>query len=115
MLASRDADQRSAAEKVRIFWPNQQDRGVHVNISGAGVAKHSKNKASAIKLLEFLASDEAQHWYAETNFEYPVKPGVQTSKMLERWGIFKADSLSLHRLGELNANAVMIMDHARWK
>ena len=115
MLASTDADQRGAAENVRIFWPNQEGRGVHVNISGAGVAKHSKNKASAIKLLEFLASDEAQHWYADTNFEYPVKPGVSPSKMLERWGTFKADSLSLHRLGELNANAVMIMDHARWK
>lgn len=115
MLASRDPAQRSAAQKVGIFWPNQQGRGVHVNISGAGIARHSKNRASAIRLLEFLASDEAQRWYAETNFEYPVKPGIQPSKVLERRGTFKADALSLHRLGELNASAVMIMDRAQWK
>lgn len=115
MLASKDAAQRSAAEKARIFWPNQEGRGVHVNVSGAGVAKHSKNKAAAIKLLEFLASDEAQHWYAETNFEYPVKSGIRPSEMLQNWGTFKADTLSLHQLGELNAQAVMVMDRAQWK
>ena len=115
MLTSRDAAQRSAAEKVRIFWPNQEGRGVHVNISGAAVARHSKNRASAIKLLEFLVSDDAQRWYAETNFEYPVKAGIRPSEMLENWGKFKSDILSLHRLGELNAQAVMIMDRAHWK
>ena len=115
MLTSTDPAQRQAAEKVKVFWPNQEGRGVHVNISGGAVAKYSKNRTSAIKLLEFLASDDAQQWYAETNFEYPVKPGIRPSKMLESWGKFKADSLNLHRLGELNANAVMIMDRARWK
>ncbi len=115
MLASKDPAQRQAAEKVKIFWPNQEGRGVHVNISGGAVTKYSKNKASAIKLLEFLASDDAQQWYAKTNFEYPVKPGIRPSKLLENWGQFKADSLNLHRLGELNANAVMIMDRAGWK
>lgn len=115
MLASKDAAQRSAAQKVRIFWPNQKGRGVHVNISGAAVARHSKNRASAIKLLEFLVSDDAQRWYAETNFEYPVKAGIRPSEMLENWGEFKADILSLHQLGELNAQAVMVMDRAHWK
>ena len=75
----------------------------------------SKNRAAAVALLEFLVSDAAQKWYAETNFEYPVKPGVQPSEMLTRWGQFKADSLNLYLLGELNSNAVMVMDHARWK
>ena len=115
MLASKEASQRGAAAKVRIFWPNQEDRGAHVNISGGAVTRHSKNTASAVALLEFLVSDAAQQWYAETNFEYPVKPGVEPSEMLENWGEFKADSLSLYLLGELNAKAVMIMDHAGWK
>ena len=115
MLASKDPAQREAAQKVRIFWPNQDDRGVHVNISGGAVIRTSKNRASAVALLEFLVSDAAQKWYAETNFEYPVKPGVQPSEMLTRWGQFKADSLNLYLLGELNSNAVMVMDHARWK
>ena len=115
MLASKDPAQRETAQKVRIFWPNQDDRGVHVNISGGAVIRTSKNRASAIALLEYLVSDAAQKWYAKTNFEYPVKPGIQPSEMLTRWGPFKADPLNLHRLGELNANAVMVMDHAKWK
>ncbi|MCY4642716.1 MAG: Fe(3+) ABC transporter substrate-binding protein [Gammaproteobacteria bacterium] len=115
MLASKDPAQREAAEKVRIFWPNQENRGVHVNISGGAVTRFSKNKAHAIALLEFLVSDAAQQWYAETNFEYPVKPAIPASEILSTWGKFKADSLNLHLLGELNAKAVMIMDHAKWK
>ena len=115
MLASKDPAQRGAAEKVKIFWPNQKDRGVHVNISGAAVTKYSKNTESATALLEFLASDEAQHWYAETNFEYPVNTGIPSSKILQSWGKFKVDTLGLHLLGELNAEAVMIMDRAQWK
>lgn len=115
MLASKDPAQREAAEKVKIFWPNQDGRGVHVNISGGAVARHAKNKAAAVELLEFLVSDDAQRWYAQANFEYPVKPGIQSSEMLENWGKFKADTLSLHRLGGLNAEAVMVMDRAQWK
>ena len=115
MLTSKDETEKQAAMKVKLFWPNQNDRGTHVNISGGAVTAASKNKESAIKLLEFLASDDSQQWYAETNFEYPVKPGVQPSEILKSWGEFKADSLSLYQLGELNAQAVMIMDHAKWK
>ena len=115
MLTSKDETEKQAAMQVKLFWPNQNDRGTHVNISGGAVTAASKNKESAIKLLEFLASDDSQQWYAETNFEYPVKPGVQPSEILKSWGEFKADSLSLYQLGELNAQAVMIMDHAKWK
>ena len=115
MLTSKDAAEKDAAMQVKIYWPNQENHGVHVNISGAGVTAASKNKESAIKLLEFLVSDTSQQWYAETNFEYPVKPGVQPSEILKTWGEFKADTLSLHQLGKLNAQAVMIMDHAKWK
>ena len=115
MLASKNTSERQAAEQVKIFWPNQDDRGAHVNISGAGVTASSKNRESAVKLLEFLVGDGAQKWYAETNMEYPVKRDISPSEILKSWGEFKADALSLHRLGELNAQAVMIMDQAKWK
>ena len=114
-MASVAQAEQEAAQQVRIFWPNQDGRGVHVNISGGAITASSKNKQLAIALLEFLVSDSAQQWYAETNLEYPVKPGVQPSEILKSWGEFKADTLSLHRLGELNGQAVMIMDHAVWK
>ena len=115
MLASSDINEANAAKKVKIFWPNQESRGTHVNISGAAITASSKNKQAAIELLEFLLSDEAQQWYAVTNFEYPIKPEIQNSELQHSWGKFKADSLSLHQLGELNAKAVMIMDQAGWK
>jgi len=115
MLTSKNPSELDAAQQVKIFWPNQDGRGAHVNISGAAVTASSKNKAAAISLLEFLVSDDAQTWYAKTNFEYPIKPGVQASDILNSWGEFKADSLSLRKLGELNAQAVKIMDRAKWK
>jgi iron(III) transport system substrate-binding protein len=115
MLTSKDQTEVEAAKKVKIFWPNQNGRGVHVNISGAGISSSSKNKMEAIKLLEFLVSDEAQQWYAEKNLEYPIKPGIQPSETLQSWGEFKADALNLNQLGENNAQAVMIMDRAGWK
>jgi iron(III) transport system substrate-binding protein len=110
-----DAAQHEAASKMGLFWPNQQDRGAHVNISGAGISKYSKNRENAIKLLEFLVSPEAQDWYARVNYEYPVNATVQPSGLLESWGAFKADTLNLSRLGALNAEAVKTMDKAGWK
>ncbi len=115
MLTSKDENETTAAKQVKIFWPNQEDRGTHVNISGAAITASAKNKAAAIQLLEFLVSDAAQQWYAEKNLEYPIKPGIQPSEILQSWGEFNADSLSLHQLGELNAKAVMLMDQAGWK
>ena len=115
MLTSKDEAEVTAAKQVKIFWPNQEDRGTHVNVSGAAITASAKNKESAIQLLEFLASDEAQQWYAEKNLEYPIVPGIQPSEILKSWGEFNADSLSLHQLGELNADAVKLMDQAGWK
>lgn len=115
MLQSKDKTQRSAASKVSVFWPNQNGRGAHVNVSGAGVTRSAPNKDNAIKLLEFLVSDAAQKWYAEANIEYPVKAGVPESDILKKWGDFKADPLNLAKLGELNASAVKLMDRAGWK
>jgi iron(III) transport system substrate-binding protein len=115
MLAGENAEDKAAAEKVAIFWPNQADRGTHINISGATVTKTAKNKDNAVKLMEFLVNDESQQWYAEANHEYPVKAGVASGDMLQGWGEFKADSLNLSELGKHNAEAVKIMDKAGWK
>lgn len=115
MTQSKNAAEKAATEKVAIFWPNQKDRGTHVNISGAGVIKTAKNKQQAIQLLEFLVSNDAQAWYANANFEYPVVEGVDANDTLQAWGNFKADTVNLSRLGELNRKAVMIMDKANWR
>ena len=110
-----DESQREAAAKIGIIWPNQEDRGAHVNISGAGITKHAGNKENAIRLLEFLVSEDAQQWYAAENFEYPVSPGVEVSDTLMEFGEFKADTLNLTELGENNAAAVRLMDRAGWR
>ncbi|MGH8500888.1 MAG: Fe(3+) ABC transporter substrate-binding protein [Gammaproteobacteria bacterium] len=114
MLNDANPGQREAAAKVAIFWPNQDGRGTHVNISGAGVTKAAQHQENAVKLLEFLVGDQAQRWYAQANQEYPVKPGIAASETLRSWGDFKADDLNLSRLGELNAKAVKLMDRVGW-
>jgi iron(III) transport system substrate-binding protein len=115
MLNSEQVEEKEAAAKIGIIWPNQNERGVHVNVSGAGVTKHAKNRDNAIKLLEYLVSEEAQRWYAEANYEYPVRPGTPVSATLAAWGPFKADDLNLARLGEHNPEAVRLMDRAGWR
>lgn len=115
MLSSKDDAQRAAAEKMVVFWPNQNGRGTHVNVSGAVLTKSAKNKANAIRLIEFLANKDSQQWYAEANGEFPVRADVGASDLLQSWGSFKQDTLNLSRLGELNPNALRLMDRAGWK
>jgi len=115
MLTSKDPAERAAAEAMGVFWPSQSGRGVHVNVSGAAVTASAKHKEEAIRLIEFLVTPESQQWYAETNGEYPVREGVAVSPTLAAWGTFKADTISLERLGELNAEAVRLMDRAGWR
>ncbi len=115
MLNSDQSEDIEEAAKVKLFWPNQANRGAHMNVSGAGILKHGPNQKEALQLLEFLVSDEAQHWYAETNHEFPVKPGISASNILKSWGEFKADNLDLNLLGENNQQAVLLMDRASWK
>ena len=98
------------AESVNVFFPNQKDRGAHMNISGAGVTKHAPRKDNAIKLLEFLSDDLAQKMYAEQNFEYPVKPGVPWSGLVESWGRFKADTIDMIEVAKNRAAAIRIFD-----
>lgn len=104
-----------AAKKMAIFWPNQADRGTHVNVSGVGISKYSKNRENAIRLLKYLLSPAVQEWYASVNYEYPVIDDAGISATLSSWGSFKSDVLNLSKLGELNREAVMIMDRAGWK
>ena len=115
MLIGKDQDLKKAAEAVAVFWPNQEDRGAHVNVSGVGMTSAASNKKAALRLMEYLVSEEAQKWYAEANQEYPVRPGVAASPELQAWGEFKSDSVELVKLGELNAAALKLMDRAGWK
>jgi len=115
MLGSSKAEELGPAQAAAVFWPNQQGRGTHVNVSGAGVVNGSKNRDNAVRLLEFMVNDDSQQWYAEVNNEYPVKPGVPVSDILASWGSFREDSVNLAKLGESNAAAVRLMDRAGWK
>jgi len=117
MMKSDNATDKLVAEKVGVFWANQaaSDRGVHMNVSGAGITAASVNKDSAIKLIEFLLSDEAQTWYADVNNEYPVVEGIAPPINLASFGDFRADTISLTKLGDNNLKAVKIMDMAGWK
>ena len=112
---SADPKDREVASKIGVFFPNQDDRGTHINVSGAGVVKTSKNKANAVKLLEFLASKEAQASFPITTYEYPVVEGVEWSDLLKSWGQFKPDTLNLAKLGELNKTAVKVFGRADWQ
>jgi len=115
MLSGGKADERAAGEKVAVFWPNQNGRGTHVNVSGAGVTAHARHRDNAIKLIEFLATPQVQSWYARVNHEYPVVEGVESSDLLNGWGEFKADTVNLTELGRLNADALRLMDRAGWR
>ncbi|HBR99283.1 MAG TPA: Fe(3+) ABC transporter substrate-binding protein, partial [Gammaproteobacteria bacterium] len=115
MLASDDPQVREAADKIGVIWPNQADRGTHVNVSAAGVTASARNRDNAIRLLEFLVEPEAQVWYAEVNNEYPVVPGTQVAERMQALGDFKADAVNLKLLGDYNLDAVTLMDRAGWR
>ena len=115
MLDSSQEKEITAAKKVKLFWPDQRGNGAHVNISGAGVLTHAKNKDEAILLLEYLVSDKAQRWYSDINYEYPVITNVYDHSVLKEWGIFKMDNLALSLLGKYNTDAVKLMDRIGWK
>jgi len=115
LLNSEDAASRELGQRVGVFFPNQDDRGVHVNVSGAGVTAHAPNRENALRLLEFLVGIEAQTAFAEANFEYPVREDVSWAPTLQDWGEFRQDPLPLSRLGELNNEAVRIFDRVGWR
>lgn len=115
MLDSKLDSEVHAAKKVKLFWPDQNGHGTHINISGIAILKPSKNINEALKLIEYLISDEAQLWYAKTNYEFPVVSNVKNSSILNDWGTFIADDLNLNLLGEYNTKAILLMDRVGWK
>jgi len=103
-------DQAAWANSVHITFPNQNNRGTHVNISGMALTKHAPNKESAIKLMEFLTQELAQKMYAEQNYEYPVNPAVAPSGLVQSWGSFKSDTLPLSDIAKLRKRAAQLID-----
>lgn len=110
-----EPEQKKWADSIGVIFPNQDGRGAHVNISGGGVAKYAKNRENAVKLLEFLSSDWAQHYYAASNYEYPVKPGVAWDEEVESWGRFKADDTPLAEIAENVSTAIKLYDRAGYR
>jgi iron(III) transport system substrate-binding protein len=100
---------------IGIFWANQQAKGVHVNVSGAGVTKHAKNPAGAQKLIEWLSSDSAQNLFTDLDMEYPANPTVKPDPKLVSWGPFKQSLINVTKTGESQAEAVKLMDRAGYK
>ena len=109
------ADDREVAAKVGVFFPNQDGRGSHINVSGGGVTASAKNKKEAIRFLEFLTSAKSQETFGNVNHEYPVIIRNNKSDLLKGWGSFKADGVNLSILGAKNAEAVKLFDRAGWE
>ena len=102
--------QKKWAKSVYLVFPNQGNRGTHVNISGAAVTKGAKNKRNAIKLIEFLSGKFAQEMYAHQNFEYPVKSGIEIHPLVKSWGSFSADNVHLLKISKLRSAASKLVD-----
>ncbi len=100
---------------LKLFWANQDSTGTHVNVSGAGVTKHSKNKESAIKLLEFLTSVEAQKIYVDLNKEYPASQKIKADNLITLWGDFNQDKMNLSVAGINQADSVSLMQREGYK
>jgi iron(III) transport system substrate-binding protein len=115
LVNSDKAKDQKVATSLGVFWPNQDGRGAHINVSGAGITKYAKHRAAAERLLEFLVSAESQTWYAEVNNEYPVVADAKIPATLMSFGEFKGDSLNLTHLGENNRAALQLMDRAGWR
>ncbi|MEB3289150.1 MAG: Fe(3+) ABC transporter substrate-binding protein [Leptolyngbya sp.] len=115
LIKSDKAEDRAVAEAIGVFFPNQDDRGTHVNISGAGVLKTAPHAEDALTFLEYLVSPDAQRIFAESNNEYPVVDGVAIDSVVASFGEFKADSLNAAIFGRNNPEALRITDRAGWK
>jgi iron(III) transport system substrate-binding protein len=112
---SEDPEEVKVADSIGVFFPNQETTGTHVNISGIGLTKHSKNKDNAIKLIEYMTSVEAQEIISAKNYEFPVNPNAAKPELLESWGEFKMQELNFDSLGEHNQKAIEIFTKTGWK
>ncbi|MEM1216917.1 MAG: Fe(3+) ABC transporter substrate-binding protein, partial [Bacteroidota bacterium] len=114
LLNSEDAAEVEAGQAVGIFFPNQADRGTHINVSGIGIAKHAPHAERALQFITFLTRKDVQERFAGANYEYPVHPEAEPVALLQSWGSFKEDNLPLQRLGENNKAAVVLFDEVGW-
>jgi iron(III) transport system substrate-binding protein len=110
----QDPAQKSWADAVNINFPNQDDRGSHINVSGVVMTKYAKNPENALKLIEFMTDNKAQSMYASVNMEYPVKPGVELSSLVASWGSFKEDSLPLNEISKYRPLALKLIDEVKF-
>jgi iron(III) transport system substrate-binding protein len=116
LLRSGKADEKEIGEKIGVVFPNQSSWGTHVNISGAGVMKHAPNRDAAVKFLEYLASDEAQRYFADGNNEWPAVAAVKVDNpVLVSFGAFKQDALNVAILGRNQPGSQKIYDRVAWK
>lgn len=115
LAKSDDSTDQEIASQVGVFFPNQGDRGVHVNISGAGIVADAPNYDNAVAFLEYLVTPEAQEIFAQGNNEYPVVDGVTTDEVVSGLGDFKVDSVNVASYGRNNAEVLQISDRAGWK
>ena len=116
LSGSAGKEQQEAAKRVNIHFPNQNDRGVHINISGAGILKNSPNPANANLFLEFLLSKRVQKYMVDKSYEYPIVEGVLPSSEISSFGLnFKEDNTAVSQFGELNPKAIRLMDRSGWK
>ena len=114
MLYSSDPLEVEVAETIRVFFPNQETTGTHVNVSGIGVVKHTEKTDLATKLIEYLTSVDAQSSYANANYEYPINPLVDPHELLASWGTFNKQNITLDTLSEHATLAAMLMNQAGW-
>jgi iron(III) transport system substrate-binding protein len=115
MAASDEAEDQQVAEQVALFFPNQDDRGTHVNVSGAGVVANAPNQENAIAFLEYLVTPEAQAVFAQGSMEFPVVEGVEADPTIQALGDFKSDEVNVSAYGQNNPEAVEVADRAGWK
>lgn len=116
LMNSDKAEDKKVVDNIVAVWPNQQSWGTHVNVSGAGMLKHAPNKGAAVKFLEYLASDQAQAYFANGNNEWPVVASVKVANpALEKLGEFKADALPIGKLADSVAEAQRIYDRAGYR
>lgn len=116
LSGTKGSEQLEAAKKVSIHFPNQNNRGAHINISGAGILKSSPNSKNAIKFLEFLLSEEMQKNIVNNSYEYPILENIDPHPLIKNFGTdFKEDRTSVADYGELNPEAIKLMDRVGWK
>ena len=115
LLSSEKEEEIKAGNAVSVFFPNQDDRGAHINVSGLALTKNAPNRENAIELIKYLTSVQAQETYVNNSYEYSVNPSVKPDPIVQEWGEFKKDPVDLNMLGIKRDEAIRIFDKSGWK